>query len=373
MKNQTRLIFFLGILLLEITVTTAKTPTEQFNEAMNLANSLRNSIRSNGDTIEVIKSTGEAVTFDPQIVFKDQPGGYSSNPPQVSYGADVNAMQNAANLEITQGTANKDILGNQAVGKMVADNFKTRPVFKISKDDDFIVKSNAVISSAQNIGQSSNEVDCDLQQSTQEQCVTTFEPKNCDEEIRSVARICDQIPRVTVITEDVVYANCRHLDIRYGHKNRCQADYRGLLYTDVLSGPTDDDVFLCDRPANEGEHECYAGYAVYGTYHRNNWRNDYENIWAKGTVPKKLQGYLRIERAYEGSMSGTIVNETKGEVVAKGSFSANQIIQLPVSETQDQVFRYEHHAGKGIVKIYVGRINRVKEAQIAWEENCRDI
>ena len=372
MKKLKILLIFLVSLTMN-TIVTAKTSVKQFNEAMHLANSLRNTIRSDGDTIKVIKSTGEAVTFDPQTVFKDQPGGYSSNPPQVSYGTDVNAMQNAANLKITQDTANKDIYDNQAVGKMVADNFKTRPIFEISKDDDFMVKSNAVISSAQNIGQSSNEVDCDSQQSTQEKCVTTFEPKSCDEEIRSVTRICEQIPKVMIVTEDVVHANCRHLDIRYGHRNRCQAGYRGLLYSDVLNGPTWDDVFLCDRPAQEGEHECYVGYAVYGRHHKNNWRNDYENVWAQGIVPKKMQGYVRIERTYEGNMSGTIVNQTKGEIVAKGSWSENQIIQLPVSETQDQVFRYEHHAGKGIVKIYVGRINRVKEAQVTWEESCRDI
>jgi len=373
LKSKKMLIFSLGILLLEVTVTIAKTPTEQFNEAMKIANSLQNTIRSDGKVIQVTKSTGETVTFDPQTVFKDQPGGYTNNPPQVDYGTNASAMENIAQKGIIQGISNAHDHSAPAVGKMVADNFKTRPVFKISKDDDFIVKSNAVIRDAQNIGQPNNGIDCNLQPSTQEKCIATFEQKTCNEEIRSVTKVCEQIPKVTIINKDVVNTNCKHLEIRYGHYNGCRAGYRQLLYTDVIKGPNWDDVFLCDRPAWEGEQECYLGYAVYGCHHKSNRRNDYENIWAQGIIPKKLQGYIRIERIYGGGLSGMIINVTTGEVVSKGSFSENQVIQLPVSETQDQVFKYEPQAGKGVVVIYVERINRVKEAKIQWEESCREI
>ena len=386
MKNLI-LLMFLAPLAMNV-ASTAKTPTEQFNEAMNLANSLKNSVQSDGNTIKVTKSTGETVTFDPKAVFKDQPGGYSSDPPQASYSDNADAMKSAAASEINRDTINRDANGIPipTVGKMVTDNFKTRPIFKISKDDDFMVKSNEVISGAQNIGQSSSEVNCDLQQTTQEKCVPTFEQKSCNEAIRSVTRICEKTPKVKIITKDEVHPNCRRLVLKYGYRVWHQPGERKLLYHDFTPGG-EDDIHLFDRPAQGGENECYLGYFICGCHFHENWRNDYENVWGQGVVPKNMQGYLRIEKIYRGKMDGTIFNVTTGKVVAEGPFGEGRI-NLPMSETQDQVFRFtprgdynhysrihnpHYHSCLGIVVFYAERIKRLKDPQITWEESCRDI
>ena len=189
-----------------------------------------------------------------------------------------------------------------------------------------------------------------------------------------------------------IYPNCRHLEIRYGLKGswrtggrptKCQAGERSLRYQDFTAG-TDDDVFLCDRPALEGEGECYVGYMACGCHYHENWHNDYENIWGQGVVPKNARGYLRIEKVYNGLMDGTIINDNTGEIVAKGPFSENQRIQLPISETRDQVFRFETK-GKfkkhfslhdyhykdclGVAAFYVERIYREQRAILGFEDH----
>ena len=332
LKSKKVIIFSLGILLLEATATTAKTPTEQYNEAMKIANSLQNTVRSDGKVIQVTKSTGEAVTFDPQIVFKDQPGGYSSNPPQVSYSADVDAMQNAANLEITQGTANKDVLGNQAaVGKLVADNSKTRPIFKISNDDDFITKSNRVIGDAQNIVKGESSA---CEEKTEEKCTATFEQKTCNETIRTIKRICEKVPHITFI--DDLYAGCqKHIS----------------------------------PPAIE---DCLAGEISIPHYSGTGY--------GKIVIPQNRGARVGFSDSRHPYYYITATSDTTGEVVIpRRQVSNGYYIELPISKAQDQTFSFivERWDGctchePGRMKIYINY--RRKIPRIEWKEGaCRDV
>ena len=330
--NWQVLVFFLSVILLEATI--AKTPAEQFNEAMKVANLLQNTVRSDGDTIKVIKSTGEAVTFDPQTVFKNQPGGYSSNPPQVGYGIDTNAMKNAAELGITQVTANKDTHDTQAVGKMVADNSRTRPIFKVSQDDDFIVKSNRAIDGAQHIvrGKSSSEINCE--EKIEEKCTATFEQKICNEEIRTVKRICEKVPQITLIDEP--YANCQK----------------------HTSPPAIEDCLAGEIPIPH-----YAG-TGYGTV----------------VIPKNRGARVGFSDSKHPHYYITATNETTGEIViSRRQVSNGYYIELPISKAQDQTFsfvveRWDQCSCNqpGRMKIYINYWRKIP--QIEWQEGaCRDI
>jgi len=87
-------------------------------------------------------------------------------------------------------------------------------------------------------------------------------------------------------------------------------------------------------------------------------------------------------------MTVTIINETTGQTLYNnGSFGNGQVINLPFSETMDQSFRFyveqvnhghfwetSYAGGKGVMVLYVDRVNRKKVANVKWvQESCNEI
>ncbi len=357
-----------------------KTPAEKFQEAMQYTNSLKNIVSVEGNNIKV-----DSFKLAPEKTFsnpKTKESWYTENPKQTGYYDRVDNAQEMGKEAIAETTKDEvynDANGNPmpTPGKAVINSFRTRPIVKVNQNEAYVKNSNLVIDNALNVvaGTSNKFINCENKKTIS--CKIKYNEKTCNEEVRTVQRICEKVPIISVTTKEVVFPNCKNIEVKQGHRNFCSWGFRGagtLLYTDMLEGPCWDDIFLCERTGYSNE--CYVGYFVQGIYHGNNANNNPSYTQGRGTVPKKMQGYMRFMHTYNGPMPGTIYNETKNTVVEQGSFGGGRIVALPYSATEDQVFRFSlsNSYYVGVVIIYVDHINHEKVANITESgETCHDI
>ena len=260
--------------------------------------------------------------------------------------------------------------------KTARDSYKTRPKLDIKPDDPnnpWMSRGESIIKSAGNITTNSSSsgkktkksigIDC----TKNNPCEVKFSKKTCVESI-PIKKVCKITPKVTVVTKE--YPDCKIMDVRQGHRNYCQSGYKELLHTDMIDGPTWDDIFMCSKPTILGESsECYAGYLVKGRPHSVNRNGNPGYTMGRAMIPKGMKGYVRFMHTYHGPMVGTIYNETKDEVYRSGEFSGGQTVELPVLEGNDQVFRFDLNNGRiGVVVFYVQ--NHLKKVQIEMKESC---
>lgn len=295
---------------------------------------------------------------------------YTENPKEVIHYQDV--TQGKKDLLETSGRAS--IGNNEAIEEVWGSIGKAK--LKIDPKEAWLRQSQEIIESAtKTAGGDSNNVEIDCRGTNL--CKTEQVCKECVEdnsETKVLKKICEKIPQIKHFEEKTEFSNCQKIEVRQGHRNYCSKGYKELLYTDVIAGPVYDDIFLCGKPTvGDENNECVVGYIVNGRYHENNRNNDPSNT-GKGRVPKKTYGHIRFLHTYQGSMPGTIYNETTNEVVVEGKFEHGQIIDLPFSYKEDQVFRFDlsDNNYKGVVLFYVDRISKIKSAEItSWQEiNC---
>jgi hypothetical protein len=250
-------------------------------------------------------------------------------------------------------------------------------------------KGKLVTDNANNIigGESNKYINCEKQKMSA--CKTIQVEKTCNEEVRTIRRICEKVPSITTYVKDIVYPNCQSVIVAQTFRGGCPSGYGAIAASDMVRHETYDDIYICQKTvsANEGL-ECSGGYLIYGISGNS---NHYVQNTGKATVPKKMHGRIRFSNVYSSPMRVTIVNETTGQTIYNaGSFTNRQVIELPFSETQDQVFRFEEpkeepkNGGKGFRKVRFSGIGvmilsfdhiyreRVANAPI-WQESCRDI
>ena len=294
---------------------------------------------------------------------------YTENPKETGHYQGVtqgkkDLLDAAGRASIADSEATKEVWGNIGKAKL-----------KIDPKEEWLRSSQEIIENAAKTTGAGNQVGIDCRETNI--CKTEHIRKKCIEdnnETKVLKKVCEKIPQIRHFEERTEFPNCQKIEVRQGAHNRCSGGYRELLYTDVIDGPVYDDIFMCGKPTiGDENNECVVGYIVNGRHHRNNRRNDPSNT-GKGWVPKKTQGHMKFLHTYQGSMPGTIYNETTNKVVTSGNFVHGQTIDLPLSYEYDQVFRFDlsNHHFKGVVLFYVDRVNKRQSAEVtSWQEiNC---
>ena len=201
------------------------------------------------------------------------------------------------------------------------------------------------------------------------------------EAVRPIKRVCEKVPVFTTTTKDIVYPNCQNLIITQSANNYCPPGYVETLYSDMVHTINDnwDDIRFCQRTISAGESsECYSGGYYLARAVGGNFGSE------RATVTKKLHARIRISNVYYGSVIGTIIKETTGQIIYNNAgFSNGQVIELPYSDTQDQVFRFyavQQTGGRwwsrkatGVMVLYIDHIGKDRETNVAWQEACHDI
>lgn len=370
-----------------------KEAAEKFQEAMQYANSKRDVIQT--ETIEEgnLKKTDFKVgsfKLEPEKVFSDpknQKSWYNANPTQTTYYSestqhDTQQMANAAIAETTKDTDYKDTNGNPVpvAGKSIISSFQTRPVYKVTTNDEYIAKGNQLIKDAKNIvtGTSGSAVKCESEKKTI--CESTYEQKTCNEEVRTIRRICEKVPSITTYVKDIVYPNCQSLIVTQHVDNHCPSGYREVFGADMVrtKGNHWDDIRFCTKQTNDG-FECYSG----GYYVERVVDSNFGSGVA--TVPKKLHARIKISNVYFNPVKVTVINDTTGATICNNSDYGNGgIIELPYSDTQEQTFKFYAtqqscegwfcRRDTGVLVLYIDRIAKEKIANDpVWQEACRDI
>ncbi|MBU0744241.1 MAG: hypothetical protein KKE11_02585 [Gammaproteobacteria bacterium] len=198
------LLVFLHISFFFVNVAYAeKSASEKFQEAMQYTGSLRDSVRVKDGVIRA-----GTLEFKPQDVFKDQKGGYTKNPSQINHYQGVtqnnaDAMKRAARVESAKDEDYKDKDGKtvRSPGKAITEGFNTRPVYKITQDEEYVKKGRLVTDNALNVvsGESNKHIDCENKKMIA--CKIIHVEKTCNEEINTVQRICEKVPKVKIVIQ----------------------------------------------------------------------------------------------------------------------------------------------------------------------------
>lgn len=369
-----------------------KASPDKFQEALKYINSHKSviSVKKDNDKniieVDSFKLEPEKIFIDP----KTKKSWYTDNPTQSSHydKNNVHEMKKEAMAETTKDEGSKDTNGNPipSPGKTVISSFQSRPIYKITKDDGYIAKGSELIKNAKDIvtGASGSNMKCRDANEGKVACEYTYEQKTCNEEVRTIKRVCEKFAKPSVLTINHTYPNCRRFAIAQGVYTPCPPGYSQILYADMIRShpPHSDDVYFCMQPVgNKEQAECYSD-----AYYIASWAESNHDA-GRATVPKKLHSRIRTSNAYSGSIAVTVINETTGQpVVQNARYSTGGIIELPYSETIDQTFRFYIMESEcrgwfcsspiGILVLYVDHINREKTIKVEWiedKEACHDI
>ncbi len=171
------------------------------------------------------------------------------------------------------------------------------------------------------------------------------------------------------------YPNCQTLYITHQDITPCPSGYSQILNSDMVwsSRPNMDDIRLCQKevPAAAGT-ECLVGYLVRGIYaYGDDCRIQSTNL---AVVPKKMHGRLKFSDFHYGQyLTVTITNKTTGQVLYNpGFFSNGQVVDLPFSNTEDQVFEFYvvDTNVRGIMTVQVDSVNVDNAATAALQQQA---
>ena len=328
------------------------------------------------------KSIDSLNNLNPSEAFKDQNGKsyYTDKPEQISHyqgvvGGNRDVLDDAGRTRIDQNEATKEIWNSFGNPKITLD--------PNGADKGWLGKSNDIIKNSADItmGTSSqpnevvkNGVPAGVNCKEAKICRIELVKKTCNEQVNHpLKKVCEKVPKITTSTREVVYPGCQNLIVTKGAPNGCPGGYSQILYADMVQYVDWDDIRFCTKPAGGGE--CYSG----GYYVVRSVDGNFGS--ERATVPKKLYARIRISNAYFGSITGTIINETTGQSVCSNcSFSDGQVIALPYSETQDQIFRFYATSScngrfcrtTGVMVLYIDHSYRETVANLeSWLEiNC---
>jgi len=337
-----------------------------------------------------LKDSAVQKAADPKYDPKTKVDGYTDQPKEIGHyhedGSDAAGMEIDAAIAVKPGLEGSP---NGNAGQAVIHSFKKRPVYKLTWNDPDIQSAK----NAEDHPEKHVKLDVSVGpiggKKKTTKCKETFNDKTCTEQVRALVKVCEKVPKIATSTRDIIYPNCQHLIITQHERSYCPAGYGQMFYADMVQTRDNhwDDIRFCARalPAGEGA-ECFSG-AYYVTSDRGS--RDVGRV----TVPKKLHARIGMSNVYYGFIIGTIINETTGQTIhSNAQFSNGQVINLPYSETQDQIFRFyavqpqsgvsggrffrrlpEHRPG--VMVLYVEHTNKENTANLeSWEEvNCIEI
>ena len=369
---------FLSRISLAVLITVAAQPkvlaTNSFQQALQLANSLKGKAK-------------EAVgKFNPQEVFKNQKGGYTEEPSQTGHyqgTTQLNAfdMEKSAHNEILKDepVLGKDGNPRPTPGKVVAEGFQKREVYKINQEAEFMQKGKLITGNAQSIvmGESNKNIDCENQKLSS--CKTVQIEKTCNEEIRTVQRVCEKVPNVSSFVREITYPNCQHLVMIIDGQSSCPAGYDQILHTGEIRTALMQwkEARLCTKSISPQDNiECYFGKYYIGINQQGSER---------AIIPKKFHSRIKFSNVHGSETKATIINETTGQTLYnEGTFSNGQVIELPYSDIQDQTFRFYiipspgfmvwEWGHIGVMALYINSKYREQGARLeSWQEACHDV
>jgi len=327
--------------------------------------------------------------LNPSEAFKDPVSGksyYTAEPPQMIHYQevtqnDVPALEDAGRDGIDKNEATKE-----------AWNSFGKPKIKIDPNELWLAKSSDIIKNAADITTATSSKPNEIVKNgtaagvnckEAKVCRIDLIKKTCNEEANTLKKICEKVPNITTGVKDFAYPDCKSVVVAQTCHG-CPAGYGSIAYSDMVRWKDYDDVNICQKTvgANEGL-ECYGGYLIYGISGGN---GHYVQSTGKATVPKKMHGRIRFSNVYSGSMAVTIFNETTGQTIpTAGPFTNGQVVELPFSETQDQVFRFDEpkrernkwfvFSGIGVMILSFDHMYSEKVASLeSWSEtNCSEI
>ena len=330
------------------------------------------------------KSESSITSINPAEYYKDKNGTtyYTDNPQEVAhYGSSSVELENSGRDGVDKNNATKEVW--KSFGK---------PKVKINPEDTWLSNSSNIIKNSADIvkGTSSKPEEivrngtAGINCKEEKVCRIDLVKKTCNEEANPIKRVCQKIPKITTSIKEVVYPDCRIVDVKQGAGASCPGGYDKILYADMVEGPIDDDVHICVRSVNAEEgSECLGGYHVSGKW--NNIYGNGSNNEGTATVPKKTHARIRFSNIYGHGryLPITIVNDTTGQMLYNNvRFYNGQVVDLPFSEIQDQVFRFyksdRTSRGSwrdiGVVILYVDHMYKETVANLeSWSEvNCNE-
>lgn len=365
---------------------TEESAADKFQEAMRYANSFKDVVQTEKTEEGNINLKVNSYKLEPGETFMDpktQKSWYTNNPTQSNYYNQGNAhgMEKEAIAETTKDESYQDANGNPVPtpGKLVTTSFTSRPIAKIGQNEEFMQKGKIVTDNANNIigGESNKYINCEKQKMSA--CKTIHVEKTCNEEVRTIRRICEKVPSITTYVKDFVYPNCQSLIITQHVNTHCPSGYGEVFGTDMVHTEDNhwDDIRFCTKPADGLE--CYSG----GYYVERAVDSNFGSGVA--TVPKKLHARIRISNVYFNPVKVTVINDTTGATICNNSdYGSGGVIDLPYSDTQDQTFRFYATQNScrgwfcrrdtGVLVLYIDRMAKEKIAnKPIWKESCRDV
>ena len=316
---------------------------DKFQEAMQYANSFKDVVQTEKGNI-ILKVS--SFKLEPGKTFSDpktQKSWYTDNPTQSNYynQGNIDGMEKEAITETTKNESYQDANGNPITTpeKTVIGSFQTRPIYKVTKNDDYMAKGDQLIKNSKDIitGNLDGDTKCKDDKEKKEKqanCESTYEQKTCNEEVRTIKRICEKVPQVVIVDEP--YAGCqRH-----------------------ISPPSIED--------------CLAGVVQIPHYSGTGY--------GKIVIPKNREARVGFSDSIHPYYYITATNETTGVVVIpRQQVSNDYYLKLTPSKAQDQTFSFivERWDGcscdkPGRMNIYINYMRKIPK--ISWEEeSCREI
>ena len=280
--------------------------------------------------------------FKPHEALKTIKNEYTENPPQTGYysetQSDAYELEKTAKVEVTKDEDYKDKDGNSipTPGKLVTTTFTSRPIVKISQKEEFMQKGKLVTDNANNIvgGESNKYINCEKQKMSA--CKTVQVEKTCNEEVRTIRRICEKIPNIKIVDEP-------YQETKTYSGSITQADNNSGTFTVPASGT------ITSFSAS------FLSYNVYRCY--NNYIGYLQGVvvstYYPGTCKKSPWVHNRLSFS-NGSMNVAV--------------SAGASIKLSFS---GDAFGYWYSSHYDLA-IKIDRKRKVANAPI-WEESCRDV
>jgi hypothetical protein len=322
---------------------TEKSAADKFQEAMQYANSFKDVVQT--------EKTGEGNVNLKVNSFKLKPGEafidpktkkswYMDNPAQSNYYNQGNAhgMEKEAIAETSRDENYKDANGNPVPtpGKTVISSFQTRPIYKVTKDDEYIVKGNQLTKNSKDIinGNLGGDIKCKDGKEKQVNCESTYEQKICNEEVRTIKRIREEAVEVVFI--DDPYSGCKK------HTSPPAIE-------DCLAGEV-------QIPHYQG-----TGYGII-------------------EIPKNRGARIGFSDSRHPHYYITATNKITGKVVIPRRQVSNGVyIELPISKDQDQTFNFVVERWDrctcnqpGHMNVYINYMRKIPKVE--WKEvSKRDI
>ena len=194
------------------------------------------------------------------------------------------------------------------------------------------------------------------------ECKIEYVTEQCNEEIRQVKRVCDQVSEVEVVTINTIYPACYQFDYK-SRDTRCNGGWATDL-TSGLASHSDHIRRVCSKPSIGGD--CFTK-----KFHFVGKGNDGDRALA---IPKGHRAKLRaIDVWYKSGKIGVVaIDQRTGETLFNIKLAMNDVKDLPFSATEDRSIEFRISSGIGMVAAFVSYDGQHKKAEVNVREHCHD-